>query len=138
MSVHAQQIASVLRRAIQARLVKGLHDPRVRGMISVTEIRLTDDYSEARVYVSVLPQEHERMTLKGLHSAAGHLRREIAGEVSFRRMPRLIFKLDSSLKKQAEVNAAIRRAVDDDSSHGETSEPTTAEIAEQFREGEST
>ncbi len=133
MNVHAQQIASVLRRALQMRLTRGLHDPRVRGMISVTEVQLTDDLSEARVKVSILPEEHAELTMKGLYSATGHLRREIAQEISLRRMPRLIFKYDTSLKKQADVHAAIHRAVGEPVESDDDSEASGATPAAEDR-----
>jgi len=115
MTQRTEQVASVVRHAVQRVLSRGLNDPRVRGLVSVTRVDVTPDLAEARVHVSILPAEHTELTMHGLRSAAGHIQGEIAGEVSARRMPRLVFKLDETLKKQAEIDAAIGRA---SSAHG--------------------
>jgi ribosome-binding factor A len=107
MTQRTEQIASVIRAAVQAVLSRGLNDPRVRGLISVTKVEVLPDLSEARVHVSVLPAEQAELTMHGLRGAAGYVQREIAPEVTAKRMPRLVFRLDESLKKQSEINAAI-------------------------------
>ena len=101
------QVATVIRAEVQQVLSRGINDPRVRGLISVTRVEVTPDLSEARVYVSILPAEHSELSMHGLRSAAGHIQREIAPAITMKRMPRLSFRLDDSLKKQAELDAAI-------------------------------
>ncbi|MCP3902310.1 MAG: 30S ribosome-binding factor RbfA [Planctomycetes bacterium] len=114
MSHHGDQIESVLCRALQEVLSRGLNDPRVRGLISVTGITLSVDKRDATVMISVLPAERGSSTLHGLKHAAQHLRTEVGKRVRLRRMPRLEFKLDRSLKVEADVLAAIDRAVEAD------------------------
>lgn len=109
MSQRTAQIASVIQTAVQRVITRGLNDPRIRGLISVTKVEVTPDLSEARVYVSVLPAEHSELTMHGLRSASGHIQSEIADEVAARRLPRLSFRLDESLKKQADLDQAIRK-----------------------------
>ena len=110
MSVHTDKIASVLRRAVQQIITRGLNDPRLRGMISVTEIRVSADLASATVLVSVMPSEHAELTLHGLRHAARHIRSEVGKIVSIRRMPQLSFKLDESLRRQMQVLTAIDEA----------------------------
>ena len=88
-------------------LSRGLNDPRVRGLVSVTKVDVSPDYAEAIVWCSVLPEEHGALSIKGIEHAAAWIRRTAASRVSLRRMPRLSFRLDNSLKKQAEVLSAI-------------------------------
>ncbi len=113
MSVHSDKIESVLIQAIQEVLGRGLHDPRVRGMISVTRIQLSSDYAYATVFVSIMPRDRESLTMHGLQAAAAHLRRQVAGRVRLRRMPELAFKLDRSLKAEAEILRVLREDEDD-------------------------
>jgi ribosome-binding factor A len=116
MSQHSNQIESVLRRAVQDVLMRGLNDPRVRGLISVTKVELSSDYADATIWCSVLPEEHGPLSIRGIESAAKWIRREAAEKVRLRRMPRLRFKLDGTLKKQAEVIAAIQEGLQRDES----------------------
>lgn len=122
MSQHTEQVASVIHRNVQDILTRGLNDPRVRGLVSVTGVRVADDLSEARIAISVLPAEHETLTLRGLQSAAAHIRARLGKTMTLRRMPRLIFQIDKALKKQAGVFEAISRA----SSDAEPSDDATA------------
>ena len=75
----------------------------------MTKVEVSPDLSDARVFVSVLPAEHSELTMHGLRSAAGHIQSEIAKEVAARRLPRLSFRLDESLKKQAALDQAIQQ-----------------------------
>jgi ribosome-binding factor A len=108
-----KQVASGLQRAIQQVLSRGLQDPRVRGLITITEVRVSSDLRDATVMVSVTPEEHETLTLHGIRSAAKHIRREAAELVRMRTLPTLHFKIDRAGKEQAKIIAAINRAVSD-------------------------
>ena len=110
MSQRTAQVASLIQRAVQSTLSRGLHDERVRGLISVTKVEVSSDLANATVYVSVMPAERAELTLHGLRHAAGRIRSRVAGAVSLRRVPRLAFALDDSLKKQAALDAALAEA----------------------------
>ena len=114
MTVQNDQVASVLTRAIQAVLSKGLNDPRVRGMLSVTDVRVSPDMGDATVMISVLPEEHADLTMHGLRHASKHIRTAVGRQVRLRRMPRLSFKLDRSIKRESAVLAAITTAQEND------------------------
>lgn len=119
------QVGGEIRRALQAELTRGLSDPRVQGMVSITEVELTPDLAEARVLVSVLPEDRGALTLSGLRAAAGFLRRRVMDETRIGRVPRLEFRLDERLKRQAALDEAIRDGAASDASprgttrHGE-------------------
>ncbi|MEY4118200.1 MAG: hypothetical protein RLZZ116_1528 [Planctomycetota bacterium] len=102
------QVAGEVRRALQAELARGLNDPRVQGMVSITEVVLTPDLTEARVRVSVLPEDRASLTLSGLRAAAGFLRRRVMDETRIGRVPRIEFELDARLKREAALDAALR------------------------------
>jgi ribosome-binding factor A len=108
MTVRTQQVASSIRAAVQMSIARGLNDPRIRGLISITRVVVAPDLSEAFIHVSVLPEEHSTLTLRGLESAAGHIRASLRDAVRLRKVPRLVFRLDESMKKQAKLDAAIR------------------------------
>lgn len=113
MSHRPKQVASGLQRAIQQVINRGLQDPRVRGLITITEVRVSSDLRDATVMVSVTPEEHEALTLHGIRSAAKHIRRQAGELVRMRTLPTLHFKIDRAGKEQAKIIAAINRAVSD-------------------------
>ncbi len=112
MTVRKQQIESTLKRLISHALQARISDPRIAGLVSITRIDLSPDHAQARVFVSVMPQQHERRTIAGLRSGAGHIASLVRPQMHMRRFPRLVFELDDSLKKQAEVMQAIREGLD--------------------------
>jgi ribosome-binding factor A len=114
MTQRGDQVESVLHRAVQQVLSKGLNDPRVRGLLSVTDVVVSDDLRQATVSVSILPAEHVELSMHGLKHAARHIRVQVGELVRMRRVPELHFRLDASLKQQAEVELAIRDAMEDD------------------------
>lgn len=107
MSLRQEQIGSVLKRAISQVLSTRLSDPRITGLISVTRVDVSPDMSNAKVYISVLPEEQAKLSLAGLRSASRHVQRRLKEVVEFRRAPRLEFRLDETLKREADVFADI-------------------------------
>ena len=114
MSQSNDQMASALKRAIQQVLVRGLNDPRVRGLVSVTTVTVSEDLADATVFISVLPEEHADLTIHGLRHATAHIRTSIGKIIRVRRMPRIAFKLDHSLKRESEIIATINRVREED------------------------
>jgi ribosome-binding factor A len=110
MSHRLAQIESTLLRALAGE-IRRLADPRIAGLVSVTSVRISPDLYDATATVSVLPAKYEKRTLAGLRHATGRMREAVGRHLAMKRVPRLHFQLDASLKKQADVMAAIRRGL---------------------------
>ncbi len=106
-----EQLASVVHRAVQEVFTRGLNDPRIRGMLTVTEVDVSPDTRDAIVHVSILPAEFQAATMQGLQAATMRLQRLVNSQMDVRRPPHLRFQLDERIKKQAELLSAIRQAV---------------------------
>lgn len=86
-----------------------LKDPRIAGMVTVTEVRVSPDLKQARVYVSVLGSDAEQQsTLKGLEAAAGFIRHELAERLRMRRSPEMLFVLDHSEEYGQRIEQLLR------------------------------
>ena len=129
MSRRIEKLESTLARELSKILAEGLSDPRVRGLISITRLRLTDDRHTAIVDVSVLPGDQAKLTVQALRHARQHLRMELRSRVHVRPVPHLDFRVDESLKKQAEVLDAIRESLSDSS--GTTPDDDTPDQAKE-------
>lgn len=103
------QLESLLLRAVQERLARGLSDPRVRGLVTATRLELSGDLKRAKVYLSVLPAEHADLTLHGIRAATGRLRRDIMEKIHIREMPALVFVYDEGMRSQQEVMALLAK-----------------------------
>ncbi len=127
MTRHQEQVDAVVQRGIQKILSRGLNDPRIRGLVTVVRVSVSPDSSEARVWCSVLPAKYGDSVLQGLRAAAGWMGRRLGDEVRMRRVPRLTFLLDGSLKREARVLGAIQEAVqrEDQGSSSESEDATS-------------
>ena len=108
-----EQLAASIRRVLGELIGRGLSDPRIKGLVSITEVQLVAKGRVADVHISVLPATEEALSLKGLRHAAIHLRGKVGDVLGLRVCPELKFVLDSSLKTQADILGAIREAVED-------------------------
>jgi ribosome-binding factor A len=105
-----RRIAGEIQDEIGSMLAGELKDPRLAGMVTVTEVRLSPDMRQARVYVNVLGNEEEQAdTLKGLAAAAGFIRHELSVRLRLRRALDISFVLDQSEQYGQRIEDLIRR-----------------------------
>ena len=94
------RVNELLRSEISHLLAREIKDPRVAGVISVTEVIASSDLRSARVYVSVMGRDADRhLALDGIRSAASFLRRELRDRVNLKHTPHLTFQLDDSIEE---------------------------------------
>ena len=90
-------------------LMREVKDPRISGCdhISVTAADATSDLKYCKVYLSVMGLKDEKDFLKGLKSAHGWFRKELARRLNLRSTPELTFILDHSIEHGAYINSII-------------------------------
>lgn len=101
------RISSEYMQALAA-CMRTLKDPRVQGFVSITRCEVTNDLRYAKVFISVLGDERaQKEAMRGLRSAAGYLRREVAQRVGLRAAPEPVFQLDDSIRHGAEIFSVL-------------------------------
>ncbi len=104
-----QRVGVRIREEISSLLLSEVRDPRV-GFVTVTEVRVTPDLREARVFVSVLgPEEQRAESLQTLQTASSFLRRELSHRLELKRVPELRFELDRSADYAEHIEELIRQ-----------------------------
>ncbi len=98
-SQRIERVQRLLRAEISELIQRKLKDPRI-GMVTITEVNVSPDLKNARVYLSVFG-ENKSETLAGLRSAAGFIRSELMGVLHLRPMPVFEFVIDESLERGA-------------------------------------
>ncbi len=88
-----QEIADILMRKIK--------DPRI-GFVTVTDVDLSDDLKNAKVFVSIYGGKKEE-TLKGLKSATSFIRLELGKRMRMRVVPEILFRFDSTVEQGAHI-----------------------------------
>ena len=98
MSRRTDRINVLMRQELSVLISRELKDPRVSGVITITQVHTSSDMRNARVYLSVMGDTHaKREALDGIRSASTFLRRELRNKISLRYIPFLSFELDDSL-----------------------------------------
>jgi ribosome-binding factor A len=98
-SRRVDRVNELLRLEISQLLARQVKDPRLSGVITITEVRAAPDLRTALVLVSVMGDgEAKKTALAGIQSAAKFMRRELRDRVSLRYVPFLSFILDDSLE----------------------------------------
>jgi ribosome-binding factor A len=113
MTRRTERINDLLREEISDLVRLEVKDPRVGGLISVTEVDISPDLRHAKVFVSVLGSDEERRnTLEALRKAGHFLQRELRKRLTIRRIPELVFLADESLARGARILSLIDEAVE--------------------------
>ena len=105
------------------RILRDIKDPRVTGsMTTVTGCDVSPDLKYAKIYFSFLdpvksPEEAEQRRAeikKGLVSAHGFIRRELAASLNLRVTPELTFIADTSAEYGSEINRILNEIKTED------------------------
>ncbi len=105
------RVGEALRHALVSILDRDLlDDPALAGRsLTVSEVRVSPDLSNATAFVTPLGGEALEETVAALNRASGFLRRQLAGEVELRALPRLSFQADRSFDQAQSIDRLLRR-----------------------------
>ena len=82
------------------------------GMVTVQEVRVVRDFSQAKVYYTVMGNRLPlRECTRHLQDAAAHLRWMLGRQMKLRTIPKLLFVYDESIEKGEHLDALIEQAV---------------------------
>lgn len=78
------------------------------GLVTVTQVELTNDLSYCKVYVSALGGgEKTENAVKALQKAEGFFKKKINARIKIRKMPEIIFLEDNSLDYYERISKII-------------------------------
>ncbi|MCL2095519.1 MAG: 30S ribosome-binding factor RbfA [Oscillospiraceae bacterium] len=91
-----------------SQIIRTVKDPRVNsGFVTVTHCDVSGDLKFAKIYYSVMDGDASEVR-KGLISAKGYIRREIASRLNLRNTPELTFIPDESIERGAKITKIIK------------------------------
>ncbi len=107
MSNHRQDKLNNAISSELAAIIRNVKDPRVRdSFVSIVGASVAPDLSVARVFFSVLGED--RGVLKGLESATGFLRSELAKRLNLRITPKLVFVRDDNTERAMNISRILK------------------------------
>ena len=111
-------------------IIRGeIKDPRIHPMTSVMAVEVAPDLKTCKAFISVLgSEEAKQSTIRGLKSAEGYIRRQLAKNLNLRNTPEIRFILDESI----EYGVNMSKLIDDVITEQEEkhTEETAGEAAE--------
>ena len=114
----SDRIAEQVRRELSDLLRSEVKDPRLvshLGMLTLTDVDVSGDYSHAKVFYTTLAGESVKLELaKGLDRLSGYLRRELGKRIRIHQIPQLHFVYDSSVERGTRLSNLIDAAVASD------------------------
>ncbi|ABI59888.1 MULTISPECIES: 30S ribosome-binding factor RbfA [Nitrosomonas] len=105
------RVADQVQRELASLIQNEIMDPRI-GMITLTGVEVTRDYTYAKVFYTTLGgNENAQLAEEGLKRAAGFLRSQLAGKIRLRIIPKLQFVYDESIERGIKLSRLIDEAV---------------------------
>jgi ribosome-binding factor A len=110
MSRRTERVSDLLREEISNLVRTELHDPRMAGLVTITNVDVSPDLRRADVGVSVFGSEEERAsTMEALSHARPFIKRELSHRLKLRYTPDVHFVSDTSMERAQEVTDILRR-----------------------------
>jgi len=107
-SIKNTRVNNEVQRELSNILRGEVKDPRIAPMTSVVAVEVAPDLKTCKAYISVLgDQKAQEDTIKGLQSAEGYIRRELARTLNMRNTPEIRFVIDQSIEYGVNMTGKI-------------------------------
>lgn len=114
--IRVGRVAEQIKKELSIILQSEIKDPRI-GFVTVTGVEVTNDFSQATAYVSVMgDDEKKQSSLQALQQANGFIRSELGRKIRLRHTPELIFKIDQSVEYGSHIENILKSLNDKDES----------------------
>ena len=108
-----EKVAELIREEVIQIVGYELEDPRVTS-VTVTDVRVSDNLRDAKVYVTAEGTEQERATaLKALQKAAPFVRRQLGAALNMRFTPEIHFIRDTVEETATRVDELLGKLEQD-------------------------
>jgi ribosome-binding factor A len=122
MSLRSSRVGEQMKKELSDIIGRKIKDPRI-GFVTVTDVQVSGDLQQAKVYISVLGDEEQREnTLKGLAKAKGFIRTEVGQRIRLRKTPEIIFEWDESMEYGNRINSILHQLSHDSDAKGNQEE----------------
>lgn len=134
MTRRIEKINELLRREVSEVLQREMKDPKI-GFVTVTRVETSKDLQYSTIFTSIMGDEKERLTaMEHLNHAAGYVQRQLSGKVRLKNMPKIKFKLDTSIDHSIRIDEILRKIADEGHSNDEGPGEDLEESGEETRQ----
>ena len=97
MSIQTGRLAHLIEREISEIVRREASNKQLKE-VTITDVKLNDDKSVAKVYYTILDNNHREKAQTALENATGYIRSAVAEDIDVRKMPELRFVYDESIE----------------------------------------
>lgn len=110
MSLRNERVRKTLMKEISDILLKDIKDPKISGLVSITDVEVSHDNSYAKVFYSILANEDKKQDIvEAIEKNVPKIRYEIGKRIRLRLTPELRFILDESLERGQRITDLINK-----------------------------
>jgi len=103
------RVAELIKEEVSRIIREDVNDPRI-GFVSITNVDLSPDLENAKIHISILGNEKNKIEgMAGLHSATSFIRGKLGHLLTTRSVPELKFVRDDSLERGSRVLGIISK-----------------------------
>ncbi len=107
-TIRQARVGEMIKRDLAEIMQKEITDPRL-ALVSVTSVDVAQDFSIAKVFISSIGDEQEKVAaLKALQGAAGFLRGRLGHMLDLRTVPKLVFRYDIGVERGVRMFELLR------------------------------
>lgn len=100
-----EQLNQIIKHYLAEIIVGEVEAPNF--LITISEVKCSQDASFAKVFVSILPNNFSGTALKRLRSKTGHLSKILKIKASLVRVPKIIWAIDDGFKVASKLDDAF-------------------------------
>ena len=102
------RVNSLLKEVIVEVIQKDVRNPNIKPFISVTKVDTSSDLHHAKVYISLIASDAEKVkVLDALQTAAGFIAVHASKKIEIRYFPELTFLIDKSIDDHMRIEEIL-------------------------------
>lgn len=110
-SIKHKRLESQLQKAISEIIANDLKNKKHLEFLSVTGVELTNDLSYLKIFIHFMDVSEDKQAeaLEVLEKKSGAIKSILGKKVSMRKMPELIFKIDTSFAQAEKIENLLKQ-----------------------------
>ncbi|MBQ8068230.1 MAG: 30S ribosome-binding factor RbfA [Solobacterium sp.] len=105
-SIKQKRLEGIIRKNLSEIIQFDVKDPNI-GFVTITDVKVTNDHSYAKIYVTFLGATNRKEAMAALDRAKGFIRSELSQRLDIRRCPELQFEIDTAEENARHIDELI-------------------------------
>lgn len=112
----SQRVSHLLKKEISEIISRRVKDPRL-GFLTITDVEVSPDLKNAKVYVSIFREEEREPTMEALKASSSFIRSELGRRVKLKNIPFLTFMIDMTPEYGEKMERIFKDLKEQESEH---------------------